>query len=133
MSEESIAEESAKTNVPAYSINHPGGRDTGEKGHALKYDRFEHNRSSESRLDPTRDTTDNTIDVLDDTSEYDRPVKSDPEIHDEGTTDDPAALITITTDDSEKESVKLNPAPPKPPKIPSLGKRYIIHIQLICL
>ena len=89
---ESIAEESARTKEPAYSINHPGGRDT------------------ESRLDPTRDTTNNTINVLDDTPEYDKPVKSDPETHDDGTTDDPAAIITITTDDRDKDTVTLNPA-----------------------
>ena len=38
--EESIGEENANTNIPAYSINHPDGRDTVEKGLALKYDRF---------------------------------------------------------------------------------------------
>ena len=103
--EESITEENANTDVPAYSINHPDGRETVEKDHMIKYVRLKDDKGSESRLDPIGDTTDESVNVSDDTFGYGRPVhfvKSDSEVCDKRTTDDPVAVITMTTDVSEK-------------------------------
>ena len=83
-------------------------------------------------MDPIGDTTDDYVVVLDDTPDYRRLVhfvKSDPEACDNGTADDPVDVITITTDDIEKEPVTLNSVvKEKPPESPSLGKRYIMHL-----
>ena len=105
-----VAEENAKTYIPAYSIYH-SDKNNGEKSHAPKYDRVEGNIGSEPRVDTIVNTKVNADDTLVDTSNYDRPVntaKSDLEAYDKGTTDDPVAAIIMTTDDGEKESEILN-------------------------
>ena len=108
--EESLAEENTNTSTPAYSIDHPVGKDSVEKGHAHKDDRFEDNRGSEPRPAPI-ETKKDPVDALNDTSDCDRPVynaESDSEVHNKGTNNDPVAVIHVTTDDSENELVTLN-------------------------
>ena len=55
---EGEAKENADTNVPAYSNNHPDGRNTVKTGCAPSCDKIEDDHGSEPRLDQIIDITD---------------------------------------------------------------------------
>ena len=97
--------------MTAHSIDHPDGKNTGEKGHAAKDNKVKDNRGSEPKPGSIGITENDPGDALNDTSDCDKLVcntESDSEVDDKGTDNDPVAMIPITKDDSEDELVTVN-------------------------